>query len=304
MSYSSRRLLTRVKRSVVAVVIIGAMGFPLTPSQAEVSGERTRLLLESTLDLLRKPKTAVERTNLATRPKQIETTSQREERVTQINLCPRQLLMYVGEEYTLSPLPLDSSRNPVHGVVFSWESNNPKIAEVASNGSLTANSRGECVVTAMVGRTRAKVRVEVRDGSKPQLTTAEWDVEHANDCTDPEKDPPGVTKDQADSIGAQSTKVTPQLFVPDPDEPPDIPEAGSPPNAVGHPRFSPNPELQASAAGTDNQLGSSSFNLTIPIFGAGVRGVGVDATLVYNSRILSNEGNKIVLYYDSGLPVP
>ena len=94
--------------------------------------------------------------------------------------------------------------------------------------------------------------------------------------------------------------------MPDPDPPPEVGGAPSPANAVGHPRFNPDFALQASPASTDNQLGSSSFNLSIPIFGAQGRGVGTNLNLVFNSRVWTKDlaTNTMVFDYDVGWPGP
>lgn len=56
----------------------------------------------------------------------------------------------------------------------------------------------------------------------------------------------------------------------------------------------------------DNQLGSDSFNLTIPILGSPGRGVGVGLNLVYNSRVWTKDvaTNHMVFDYDVGWPSP
>src|SRR5205085_3959817 len=96
------------------------------------------------------------------------------------------LLMYVGEQYTLAPLPLDNQRQPVHGVAFAWESSDSTLADVGSDGSVMALHSGRCMITASVANKREKVQVEVRDGARPFLSSSEWEAEHGHDCDDPE----------------------------------------------------------------------------------------------------------------------
>lgn len=94
MSTSSRRVrrTSRVKRSVIAALIIATMVCPLTPSQAEVSGTRVRRLLDSAVDLLRKSGKSPRASDTRLKPRQIETQAQREDRVTHVKLCPRRRL--------------------------------------------------------------------------------------------------------------------------------------------------------------------------------------------------------------------
>lgn len=288
------------------------MALPFSPSQAEVVMAGVSVLFDSTASLLHTPMPWVssERSDARTKSKQVESAGDREARVARISLCPRRVLMYVGEQQSLSPLPLDTSGKAVHGVVFSYESSAAQIAGVATDGTVTALKAGECFVTASVGTRSAKVNVEVRDGLRPRLTNAQWEAEHANDCKDPEKDPPSAFANLAIQSNRDPAATPPfkaQLLpAPDDDPPPNVGAAASRPNAVGHPRFSPDLPLEASPASTDNQLGSYSFNMTIPVFGTGGRGVGVDLNLVYNSRVWTKNPatNTMVFDYDVGWPAP
>lgn len=293
-SHPHARRIRRVRRSVATILIISGIAVSFSPAHAEITGARARLFLDSAIDLL--SSRTFKHTNPELKPQQLETPGQREGRVTRVRLCPRRLLMYVGEEFILSPLPLDNNGAPVHGVVFSWETSDPKIATIASDGIVTATNSGSCFVTGLLGSKQARVAVEVRDGARSRLANAQWDNEHRNDCDDAEQDSASTNSDPADpQVGAQL------LPPPDPDEPPNVADAGARFNATGHPRFSPN----LSAASTDSQLGSSSFNLSIPIFGSGGRGVGAGLNLSYNSRMWTKNGTSSIIFdYDQGWPAP
>jgi len=277
------------------------MAFPLSPSQAEGIGTLTRRALDSATGLLPMTKSPG-RSDARIKPKQIENPGQREAQVARVRLCPRRLLMYVGEEFRISPLPLDNSGAPVHGVVFSWVSSDNGVATVASDGNVAAARSGQCLVTASLAQKQARVRVEVRDGTRPRLTNAQWDVEHGNECADPEADPEPTSgsKQGEPQFGVQL------LPPPDPDEPPNVAAAGSRFNATGHPRFSPNLALQSAPGSDDNQLGSSNFHLSIPIFGSGGRGVGAGLNLSDNSRMWTKnpDTSEIIFDYDQGWPAP
>lgn len=295
-------------RLVEIILIIAAMAFPLSPAQAQVAGAQAVVALGSVISLLRRTTKHSTETHRTITRKQLETAGQRESRVTHISICPRRVLMYVGEEHRLAPLPLDNTREPVQGVSFAYESSDKQITDVASDGTVIALASGQCFVSASAGQKHAKVRVEVRDGLRPRLTNAQWDIEHANDCTDPEQDPASTANQPAlqSKRGGDSNQSLMSLPAPDDDPPPFVPEAPSRKNAIGHPRFSPDLALTGKGKHTDNQLGSDSFNLTIPIFGSGGRGVGVDLTLVYNSRVWTKDvpTNSMVFNYDVGWPAP
>ena len=312
MSFSNRNVsrITLIIRVLVATLIISAIAVPFSPSQAQVTGADAKLALDSVMSLLREASKSSKRTGTPLKSKQIESPGQREARVASISLCPRRALMYVGEEHIVSPLPLDRSRQPVHGIAFSYESSDKNIADVASDGSVTALKPGECFVTASAGQTRAKVLIEVRDGLRSRLTNAQWDNEHAGECEDPEQDPElSLTQAETQSRrneGKDPSFVPESLPPPDPDEPTNVPAAGSRFNTTGHPRFSPNLALKASATSNDNQLASSSFNLSIPIYGSSGRRVGTDLNLVYNSRMWTKnpQTTGIIWDYDQGWPAP
>ncbi|HJQ24948.1 MAG TPA: RHS repeat-associated core domain-containing protein [Blastocatellia bacterium] len=240
---------------------------------------------------------------------QSETPDERARRVVHIRLCPRRLLMYVGEQSTLAPLPLDSHRQPVHGVAFAWESSDSTVADVGSDGSVLALHSGRCTITASVANKRERVQVEVRDGARPVLSSSEWEAEHAHDCDDPESaaaaSQTGAAAQAGTKVGSQHDGIRPMVST-DPDDPPNITAAAKPANFVGQPRFSPLVAAEGSKLSKQNQLGSSSYSLDIPIFGSGGRGVGVGLSLVYNSRVWTkDEGtNKMVFDYDQGWPAP
>ncbi len=303
MSASSRRVhrIAAFKRFVIISLIFAIAEFPALPSQADVAGPRARLALDSAIDFFSKNTRPIKRIDARVKPRQIQSANEREAQVTRLRLCPRRLLMYVGEEFALSPLPLDSKGAPVHGVVFSWVSGDREIATVASDGTVAAVKSGHCVVTASVGLRQARVNVEVRDGARPKQTNAQWDAEHVNDCTDPEQDPA-----PSSPSGTSEPQFGVQLLPPpDPIEPPNVAAGGARFNANAHPRFSPDLAIQA-ATSADNQLGSSNFHVSIPIFGSGGRGAGVDLSMAYNGRVWTKDPdtNTILFDYDQGWPAP
>jgi RHS repeat-associated protein len=301
MPYSSPK--SRRKSQFTPRVIIGSiiltMALPVSPAQAEVVGKQAGSTLGAGLAFLRNRLSASARLG-GPQPQSVEDSSQRAARVTHVSLCPRRLLMYTGEEYTLSPLPLDTGGQAVHGVVFSWETANKEVADVASDGTVTALKPGQCVVTASVGNRKEVVLVEVRDGRRPFLTSAQWDQEHANDCVDPERSPLEIDN----ATGSAKSQGTVAPAVRDPDDPPGVASGGSAGNATGHPRFAANLASLSTVAGTDDNLRSNNFNLNIPIFNSTGRGVGIDLALVYNSRLWTKNGNTIYFDYDRGWPAP
>ncbi|HLG15431.1 MAG TPA: RHS repeat-associated core domain-containing protein [Blastocatellia bacterium] len=296
---------------VVAVLVIMAMALPLTPTQAATIGEEAKRAVDTAVRFIHDVANPFARKSQTVQPQQTEDPRERGIKVTNISLCPRRLLMYVGEEHMLSPLPLDRDREPLHGVTFAWESSDPSIAEVASDGSVTALKAGTCKITASVetnGNKKAKVHVEVREGKRPFLKNEEWDREHGRDCDDPESDPAEAAEGSTADSNRSAARVGPSEAVTsavlDNDDPPNVAGAADPINATGHPRFTPNLAAQGSSLGGDDQMGSLNFGFGVPIFGSSGRGVGIGLSLVYNSRLWTKDGNNIVFDYDQGWPAP
>ena len=126
MSLSSRHTARRVeylRRSVAAILVIGITTFQFSPAQAAVAATELSLLLDSANNLVfRVASISTHGPYPRMTAKQFESPVQREARVARISLCPRRVLMYLGEQHTLSPLPLDTSGRAVHGVAFLYDS--------------------------------------------------------------------------------------------------------------------------------------------------------------------------------------
>lgn len=163
---------------------------PMSPVQAGAAGEHARRLVDSAIGLLGESASpsVVSSKNRGQdfSAERVEDPSDRAARVAHIRLCPRRVLLYVGEEFTLAPLALDQDRQPVHGVAMSWDSSDRAVATVTSAGEVTAVAAGRAMLTVHTGVKRAQAIIEVREGVRPVLSDAESDQEHASDCEDPE----------------------------------------------------------------------------------------------------------------------
>ncbi len=292
----------------LATILIVSLAGSLSPVLADAAAEQARTAIEAGIRFLTKRIDSSEKKLQDLSPQPSKTGAERALEVKDVRLCPRRLLLYVGEQFTLVPLPLDRNNEVVHGVAFAWESSDSTVADVASDGSVTGLKTGHCSVTASAGNKKEKVNVEVRDGRRPLLGNTQWDVEHGHDCDDPEQltaaaDVPGEVITSSSGSDSRKGVVTPAV-VRDPDDEPNLGAAGSPVNAIGDPRFTPAEVPQGKAGKAKNQLGSSNFSLTIPIFDSPGRGVGASVALVYNSRPWTKDGNKIVFDYAQGWPAP
>lgn len=195
MSYSgsgSKLIRRRAHKSsfrLLAAVLIGTFAMPMSGAQAAAVGEQARSAMEAAVKF-------VNTLASKTKPQEVSTQdfkgpSERATQVKHLRLCPRQLLLYVGEAFTLVPLPLDRNKEVVHGAALIWETKDPDLAGVSSWGEVSAIAPGHTQVTVQAGTSKAHVNVEVRPGVRPRLTDRrqgdlDWEGEHGHDCDDPE----------------------------------------------------------------------------------------------------------------------
>jgi len=183
---SRKKSAARIKRSILAIFIIGTLAFPLSPTQTVALANEARRVIDF----------AVSKLSASTKPyihpkqswsaQQADNPSLRAASITHFRLCPRHLTLYMGESFTLVPLALDRNEETVHGVAFSWQTVNPNIATVSSSGEVSGVAPGHVVVRVQAPNAQASVSVEVRPGVRLHQTDHDWDLEHANDCNNPE----------------------------------------------------------------------------------------------------------------------
>lgn len=186
MSFSGR-VTSKVYRASVRLVVIFVLvsiAISLSPVQAEVAGVYARRALRSVFE------PSGDRNNPPSRAQdfvatQMEDPSANADRVTHFRLCPRRVVLYVGEAYTLAPVPMDRNTQIVSGVAPRWSVNDPNVATVTSWGEVNAIVPGHTVVTVQAGTGRATVAVEVREGARRRQSDLEFDLEHSGDCSDP-----------------------------------------------------------------------------------------------------------------------
>lgn len=90
-------------------------------------------------------------------------------KLTSITMKPKQTTLKPSEEITI---PVTLSPENATNQMLAWESSNPKIATVDSNGKIKAVSNGEVTITAKAtdgGLGRASVRIKVQENVKASL---------------------------------------------------------------------------------------------------------------------------------------
>src|SRR5262249_3795941 len=85
------------------------------------------------------------------RPAKIFSAASQAEQVTELQVCPGRLIMFVGERYTLTPIALGASQQVVHGVGMHWSSINVAVASVSSFGEVDAAAVGDTAVEVQCG---------------------------------------------------------------------------------------------------------------------------------------------------------
>ncbi|HXF39383.1 MAG TPA: BACON domain-containing carbohydrate-binding protein, partial [Blastocatellia bacterium] len=210
-------LLSRTRRWRVRIfvsLIIIALALPLSPHQAQFAAVEAGKFLHANVARLRD----VVKRGPAT--KQISTQSfdppGQSSLVHHFKLCPRKLLLYPGENFTLVPLALDRDKEVVEGAAFEWQSKNADVAGISSTGEVIAISPGHTQVEVSAGSAIGKVNVEVRAGSRPAYTDRkkaddDWEAEHGHDCDAPDDDPApsqGIDKRETERNLAVSSGIS------------------------------------------------------------------------------------------------
>jgi RHS repeat-associated protein len=188
---SSRRKNYAASSRLMAGILIVAMVFPLSQAHAEAAVEKARAAIESAVEFAIRKLSSSKKKGQDLASQDFKGPSNRASEVKHLRLCPRKLQLYVGEAFTLVPLPLDRNKEVVHGAVLTWETKDPNLAGVSSWGEVSAIAPGHTQVTVNAGTTKAQVNVEVRAGVRPRLSDRrqgdlDWDAEHGRDCDDPE----------------------------------------------------------------------------------------------------------------------
>ena len=227
------------------------------------------------------------------------------EQVDELQVCPRQLVMFVGERYTLTPValdvnPVDGSKKVVHGVGMSWSSPGASVAKVSSFGQVEAMGVGNTAVEVECGSVSKLIPVEVRSGTRPTGSNQEADIDPTTGCSAEQSSmfaPQSVAVVQQTSIGADGV-----LFDWDPDSTPGS-LATHFRNAVGNPRFTAVSQSSA-AVPTSTQLGSYSYQFNVPVVSAGGRGAIANIGMTLNSRVWNADNGKLTFNYVGAYPAP
>jgi hypothetical protein len=210
--------------------------------------------------------------------------------VASVQIFPAKFVGYQSEVVSFGGLPTDSLSNVVHGAMPTWSSSNTSTLTISETGQAALLQPGLAWVTCEYGSARSQVPVLVRSGARPQQSDEQW-----------AQDQNQLNTDGAVSAGAGLASLTKLLDALAPAV--HAQQGGTAgdyiwndePNLVGNPR---NHCIEPTRFGSVMPEGSN-FNLTVPVANLPGRGLNVNLTLAYNSRIWMRNGSTI--YYE---PLP
>jgi RHS repeat-associated protein len=281
------RLKPALRRALIIAVVV-RLALPLAPAQtdgffraAQTARREARAYVGAT---------ANHSVNMATvrRSGMVVSMAAQAEQVTELQVCPRQLVMFVGERYTLTPVALNGSQQVVHGAGMRWSSLNAAVADVSSFGQVEAVAVGTTAVEVQCGAASKQITVEVRSGMRPTGSNQQADIDPTNDCA----------AEQSSAFAPQSAASAQESMIDDnfvlldgdPD-PLNNSRATHFRNAVGNPRFNTN-------------LGSSNYQFDVPVVSVGGRGANAGIGMTLNSRVWNLDDGRLTFNYVGAYPAP
>jgi RHS repeat-associated protein len=230
-----------------------------------------------------------------------ETLADRLAYVMQVQITPRRFVGYLGQTVPFTALPLNANGQTIQGVRFNWESSDTDKAVIDDAGRARLLQPGLVRITCHVGNVQASVPLMVRPGTRPRQSDAEWQADQQS-------------LSETTTTGANESNRVEQLtnsllnyLMPTTQA-----QAGwtndlgydelwnDPRNLIGTPQHR---AVENTRIGTVLPEGFN-FNFAVPITGLGGRGIGMNLTLYYNSRLWSRRNNSMAYNAIVGWPAP
>ncbi|HJQ68549.1 MAG TPA: Ig-like domain-containing protein [Blastocatellia bacterium] len=238
-------------------------------------------------------------------PQQAETMGVRIAYVSHIEVSPSSFVGYQGQTVVFNALPTDSAGRTIQGIRFTWQSLNTDKVQIDEQGRVTFLEPGLARISCRAGRVETSVPLLVRPGQRPRQTDTQWraDQDLIDDAGNIIGQANGIS-----SIGsiaeALLDKLSPtaqaQITPPSYDDFFFDEFYTEPRNLVGSPR---NRACESARMGAVMPEGSN-FRFALPILKLEGRGMGVDLTLYYNSRVWFRHGNAITFDPVYSWPAP
>jgi len=252
---------------------------------------------------------------LGKRPGKVVSAAAQAEQVAQLQVCPTQHVMFVGECYTFTPIALAGNDadgwHVVHGAGMSWSKPEDNIAKVSSFGEVEAEGVGTTTVTVQSGSASKQITIEVRIGTRPTGSNQQADLD-TGDCSGEQASmfaPRSAARASAQQKSAAGASAQQSLIgedgVPYDWDPSSQPNslAAQFRNAVGNPRFSAT-SRGGGGVPTSTQLGSDNYQFNVPVVSVGGRGVSASIGMTLNSRVWNTDNGKLTFNYVGAYPGP
>ncbi|HXG66461.1 MAG TPA: hypothetical protein VNO70_15285, partial [Blastocatellia bacterium] len=225
------------------------------------------------------------------RPRQ-ETIAERNARVVTIELSPAKFVGYQDQPVAFSAFPTDVFGEPVQGVKFTWEAEDPQKAQIDDAGRATFLQPGLTWIVCRAGFAEGRAPVLIRPGRRPAQTDAQWHADQNSLSAS------GTTVGGALGwLPALAGKLAPTASAQNNSGPKDY-LWNDPRNLTGAP---PNRAIESTRIGPVLPEGAN-FHHGIPIVSLGGRGLAASLTLYYNSRVWARDGSAVVYSPVEGFP--
>lgn len=232
---------------------------------------------------------------------QREKLADRRARVSNIRISPHRFAGYEGDVIRFTALPSDSINRVVQGVTFTWESSDTDKLQIDSTGRALCLQPGDVTVTCSAGYVQAQARIRIRSGSRPIQTDSQWADDHESVTT---TNPPGsgasafLPQSIFEKLSPTAHAQVSSAYIGN--DSPYSELATEECNLTG---------LPSNRVSEGARMGlvlpeSHNFNLGVPIFGLGGRGVGTGLTLYHNSRVWGRHGSAVTFDPIASWPSP
>ncbi len=234
-----------------------------------------------------------------------ETLADRLARVARIQVSPSGFAGYQSQPVVLTAIASDLAGHTVQGVMFTWESSDPDKIRIDDQGRATLMQPGLARISCRAGNVQVFTSVLVKPGKRPLQTDAQWRadqslIDDSGNITEKTGGLSSITSAASDLFDKLSPTAQAQITPPsNTDIVYDEFHAESR-NLVGSPR---NRAVDLARMGTVMPEGSN-FKFAVPILNLGGRGLGVDLTLYYNSRVWFRHGNAVTFDPVYSWPAP
>src|ERR1051325_473956 len=224
---------------------------------------------------------------------------ERKAKVASLKLTPEvEVTLEVGQQLVVAAIPKDSDGNTIHGLGAEWDSNQPDIVSVTTDGLATAKEAGKSQLIATAGNKHATLGVTVipaqpkqtatppqtasinRSGLPPRPARSQWLNKPKPDSMTEASAHPKRSLSHGPSVSRVNTSLVHVPPVLDEDDRRYVSEVGTPPGQA-----EPGATTPPAAIGGTERPGTANFSFEVPVVGLPGRGLDVSLSLVYNSHL-------------------